>query len=165
MRLRRYRPADARGAWRVYFEAVHEGAAWHYGAAERRAWAPCDEPESGWNDRLAKPVTWVAEDVGRIVGFMTLGHDGHLDLAYVAPTHMGAGVALALYRAVLADPEVAHVTRLSTDASHLFRRFLERQGWRLDAEQRVERNGVHITNFRMSRTLPARPGARTPTRR
>ena len=75
--------------------------------------------------------------------------DGYLDFAYVAPDAMGQGVAKALYDAILAVAEKAGLARLTSEASHLARRFFERQGWRVVEEQSVARNGVTLTNFRM----------------
>lgn len=84
---------------------------------------------------------------------MTLGDDGYLDFAYVSPPMMGSGLAGAIYDAIEAQARKAGMNVLSTEASHLARRFLTRRGWITDARQSVIRHGVAITNFRMSKAL------------
>lgn len=154
IRVRPYRREDAPALAEIFFRAVHEGAVDYYTARERAAWAPRDALPPDWADRLGRQMTQVAETDGfSPAGFMTLGHDGHLDLAYVAPEAMGTGVAAALYDRLLVLAREAGMTRLETEASHLARRFFLKQGWAELTRQQVERDGVLITNFRMEKYL------------
>ena len=43
--------------------------------------------------------------------------------------------------------------RLTTEASHLARRFLLKQGWTELAAQEVEIGGVRLVNFRMTKRV------------
>ena len=95
---------------------------------------------------------YVATD-GASQGFMSLEDDGHLDMAYVAPALRGTGLSTQLYAAVLGLAHAKRLEHLYTEASRLARPFFERQGWKADAEERVERNGVFIPRFRMSLSL------------
>ena len=149
--FRRFRPADVAGAIEVYLDAVHNGTAPHYSEAERAAWAPRDGnyDHGEWTGRLADGRTWVAETGATLQGFATLTRAGHLDLLFVRPGAWGAGVAGALYDRLLDDARDLGLTRLTTDASHLARRFLERRGWTVEAEERALRHGVRITRFAM----------------
>ncbi|MGB8621910.1 MAG: GNAT family N-acetyltransferase, partial [Paracoccaceae bacterium] len=109
-----------------------------------------------WEERLLTGICLVAEAPrGTAVGFATLSADGYLDFLYVAPDWMGRGVAGALYDPLEMQARAFGVTALSTEASHLARRFLERRGWRVEARQSVIRHGVPITNFRMEKQLSA----------
>lgn len=113
---------------------------------------------AAWPQRLGNQTVWVAEagKPVRLTGFMALTRDGTLDLAYVAPEAMGQGVAAGLYDHILTDAQQAGLQRLTTDASYFARSFFAKRGWRQEAEQRVERNGETLTNFRMSLDLSAR---------
>ncbi|MEL6219701.1 MAG: GNAT family N-acetyltransferase, partial [Pseudomonadota bacterium] len=145
---------DAPATATLFFRAVHEGARTRYSEAECTAW--CPEPPAGpsWVDRLAEAWTLVAETEGaEIAGFMSLTPEGVVDMAYVAPEWMGKGVALALYRALIARARGGGLPRLTTDASHLAWPFFEQRGWRLLTEQQVERHGVRLTNFKMALDL------------
>ncbi|MGG7644497.1 GNAT family N-acetyltransferase [Rhodovulum sp. YNF3179] len=152
-RLRRYRAGDAAATHDVFFRAVHEGAGHHYSTAERAAWAPGPGMPRDWPQRLGAHLTWVALKRRRVVGFATLGRDGHLDLFYVLPEAMGGRVAPALYDRLEAEARARALPRMDTAASHLARSFLARRGWAVLARQSVIRDGVPITNFRMEKLL------------
>ena len=68
---------------------------------------------------------------------------------------MGRGTADALYAMIVNTARVAGFARMTTAASHLARRFFEKRGWRVEAEQQVERHGAMLTNFRMFHVLTA----------
>lgn len=156
VRIRRFRDADARATAQVFFDSVHQVTRDFYDDAQQQAWAPRVPALKPWLDRIKPQTAFVAERDGAVIGFMTLRDDGYLDLAYVAPDAVGQGVAQALYDAILAEAATAGVKKLTADASHLARRFFERQGWHVVKEQSVERNGVALTNFRME--IHIRPG-------
>lgn len=149
--VRPFRPADAAACLDVYLDAIHNGTAPHYSAEERAAWAPPGrEYDHGeWTGRLADGRTWVAEHEGKVVGFITLDRSGHLDLFFVRPEARLLGVAAKLYEALINTARDGGHTRLTTHASHLARRFLERRGWRVTGEERALRNGVFLTRFAM----------------
>ena len=147
--LRAAQPGDGAPAWAVVRRAVHEGAAGAYTPEQRRAWAPGPEAPPGWEAGLLAGHTVLAERRRRMTGFMTLAGDGHLDYAYVLPEAMGTGLSDRLLDAIEAQAHALGLVVLTTEASHLARRFLVRRGWRVAARQDVIRNGVALTNFRM----------------
>lgn len=154
LRIRPGRPGDGPGAAKVFHAAVHEGARRHYTKDERAAWSPAPPEGAAWEARLLSGTCLVATDWrGRVQGFMTLGRDGYLDYAYVAPRWMGRGVADTLYARIEVQARVDGLPQLSTEASHLARAFFTRHGWYTDARQAVIRHGVAIANFRMSKFL------------
>ncbi|QDY69423.1 GNAT family N-acetyltransferase [Qingshengfaniella alkalisoli] len=153
LRIRQFQPEDAYRLWEIFYTAIHQGTTRFYNAAQRDAWAGSRRMPDNWSDRLAKHITKVAVRDSATVGFMTLGRDGHLDLAFIAPEAMGTNVAAALHDALLHDALLLGLTRLDTEASHLARRFFLKQGWQEICEQTVERRGVALTNFRMEKRL------------
>lgn len=154
-RIRSGRKGDGPAAARLFYEAVHRGTGDRYSDRERHAWAPCpDRPEPEWEARLLSGLCLVADHGrGRLAGFMTLGHDGHLDFAYVAPDHAGTGLSDTLYTRLETEARQRGLNILTTEASHLARSFLHRHGWTTEARQSVIRNGVALTNFRMQKML------------
>lgn len=151
MQIRRFTLTDARATHAIFREAVHHGTCAFYTPKQREAWAPNAEMPDAWPDRMADQITYVAEGPDGLEGFFALNHDGHLDMAYVRPRQMGKGLAKRLYDACLADPAAAGLRRLDTEASHLSRRFFEKEGWDVLREQEIERFGVKLTNFRMEK--------------
>lgn len=153
LRLRAARPGDGAATFGVFYAAVHRGAAEAYSAEERAAWAPSPEPPPKWEAPLLSGTTLIAERRGQTVGFMTLGDDGYLDLAYVAPKQIGRGVGSALLQAIEGGARNAGLALLSTEASLVARPFFARHGWRETARQSVIRRGVALTNFRMEKDI------------
>ena len=153
LRLRPARPGDGPAAHAVFYAAVHQGSAAAYGPEERAAWAPSPEPAPGWEEQLLAGTTLLAEAGRRIVGFMTLDADGHLEFAYVAPDRMGQGIGAALHDAIVVTARKAGLGLLTTEASLIARPFYARHGWRETGRQSVIRHGVALTNFRMELAL------------
>ncbi len=51
------------------------------------------------------------------------------------------------------EDAAAGLSGLATDASHLARRFLQRNGWRVTRTETVTRNGEDLQRFRLHRPL------------
>lgn len=153
IRVRGFEPDDSPALREIFYRAIQQGSAAFYDKRQRDAWARAPEAPPNWTRRLGDQITVVAEVDGARAGFMTMGREGYLDLAFVAPEWMGAGVAAALHDRLLHIALAEGITRLTTEASHLARRFLIRQGWQELAEQQVMVCGVILTNFRMEKRL------------
>lgn len=147
--VRAYREADASALAELFHVSVRQGAAGHYSEVQLDAWSPAPKDHAELNLRLAPQTVFVAEDKAGIAGFMTLEDDGHLDMAFVHPRVQGRGVTGLLMEALLAEADRREMARLHTEASHLFRRFLEKRGWILVASQQVDCRGVKLENHRM----------------
>lgn len=158
LRLVRGGAGDALRCHALYLAAVREGAAAQHSEAERLAWAPSETPEPWLAERLGAGVVWIAEESGVAVGFLVGGRReagvAHLDLFFVRPDRRRTGVAPALYDAFAGWAVAEGRARLTADANHLLRPFLERRGWRALAEERVERGGVTLSRWTMEGAVP-----------
>ena len=155
LRVREFEDVDIGATAQVFFDAVRLGAADYYDDRQRAARAEKVPDADDWHERLLSQQTFVAELEARVAGFMTLDVDGHIDLAFVALTLIGKGVARALYQRIEAEASRLGIERLDTEASHMARRFLERQGWSVVRQQSVEMGDVSLTNFLMEKRLVA----------
>ncbi len=151
--IRPFTEQDAGATAAIFFDAVRSGSREFYSDAQRQAWAPAIPPLPDWLDRLKAQTTLVAEQVGDVVGFMTLDGEGYIDLVFVAPDLIGKGVARQLYAGVENVARKAGIQKLSVQASHMARRFFERQGWSVVRQQTVTLRGVALTNFVMEKHL------------
>ncbi len=147
--IRRWRPEDAEPSYRVYFNSVRVDAASQYTEEQRCAWVPSASIEDWWTPRLIDGTAWVAEDAAGLAGLIALRDDGHLDLFFVVSRARGAGAATSLYDALMNEARARNLDQLTSDASHLARRFLERREWESVAEEKVSRSGVPLTRFKM----------------
>jgi putative acetyltransferase len=150
--IRPLRGHEVEQTYAIYRDAVRIGAAPFYTEAQRRAWVPSDRMEDWWPGRVLGGTTWVDEAEGGLNGFLTYA-DGHLDLFFIRPEARRGATAPALYDRMLAEAWAEGRGRLTTHASHLARRFLERRGWRMVVREETERNGVLLERFAMELAL------------
>ena len=148
--LRLMTPADAEALGHMIHRAIHEGAAGAYTPEQLQGWAPAPRSGPAMLERLEGQYILVAEDASGLSGVFTLTDDGEIDFAYVRPDRKGSGLARSLYDATLDEARKRGLKRLTVQASHIARRFFERQGWQLVATQTVHPNGVAMENHRMA---------------
>jgi putative acetyltransferase len=132
--IRRFRPQDAAGTHDVFVTAVLVGAAARYTRAELDAWIPDPAMPEDWAGWLDGHFTAVADEDGRITGFMMLEADGYLNMAFVRPDRMGTGLADRLLAAILEEARRLGLPRLTCIASRHAQSFFARHGWRLAPE-------------------------------
>ena len=82
------------------------------------------------------------------MGFGDIDDTGYLDRLYVHGEYQRMGIATALCDRLERKPGAG---RLVTHASITARPFFEKRGYRVERAQKVERNGVCMTNFVMVR--------------
>lgn len=151
--VRNFRSEDVGQLADLFMLAVHVGAQDVYTKEQRDAWAPHRPNLNEWSDRLNNQVVFVAEQQGRIVGFMAMELAGKIDLAFVEPNAMGRGVASCLYKAILRKARSLDLSVLTTEASFLAKRFFEKHGWQIIRQQTIERQGIELTNFLMELSI------------
>ena len=144
MRVREYCPADCQALAQLFYAAVHGTRC--YTRLQQNAWAP--QVPQGWNDGFLANHTLVAESAGQVIGFADMDPSGYLDRLYVHPDHQRKGIATALCDALEAASDAAVFT---THASLDARPFFEARGYRVIKMQQVERLGVLLTNFIMTK--------------
>ncbi|UWR00632.1 GNAT family N-acetyltransferase [Rhodobacteraceae bacterium S2214] len=144
---------DASRAVLIFYDAIMNGAADAYNLDQRRAWAGPVPDIDGWQNRFDGVSGFVAEHGNQMLGFMTIDDAGYIDLAFVHSDHIGTGVGSQLYAAVEEWAVARQIPRLTSDASIKAEPFFMRQDWVINAKQDVTKNGVTLSNFRMSKVL------------
>ena len=148
MIIREYRESDCKQAAELFLCTVHTVNAKDYSAEQLDAWAPGQPDLEAWDRSLHAHESFVAEENGVIIGFGDIDQSGYLDRLFVDKDHQGRGVATALCDALEAAVRAEHYT---THASITARPFFEKRGYRVVRQQRVERQGVFLTNFVMEK--------------
>jgi putative acetyltransferase len=153
--IRTYERRDAVGVADVFYRSVRDVARSDYTAEQVKAWAPRrwdaeQEHRRSGDGRLALVA---AGEAGKVVAFIDLELDGHIDRLYAAPEAVGCGIASRLYDAIETAARAQGIGRLFTEASELARRFFERKGFAVLGRQDMILRGVPIHNYRMAKTL------------
>ena len=157
MIIRDFQVSDLPALVTVFQQAVHELAAGSYTPEQRAAWAPASPDLQRWRERVSALATLVADVDGDIAGFLAFTGAGHIDLLYTSPGFARQGVASRLYHQALDRLRTQGVRELSTEASLAARPFFETQGFSTVSEQVVERDGVALKRFLMTRALGPAP--------
>ncbi len=157
MIIRDFQASDLQALVTVFQQAVHELAAGSYTSEQRAAWAPASPDLERWRERLAALATLVADVDGDIAGFIAFSDAGHIDLLYTSPGFVRRGVASRLFHEALHRLQTRGVRELSTEASLEARPFFETQGFSTVSEQVVERDGVALKRYLMTRALGPAP--------
>ena len=151
VRVRAFVAGDGAALAAVQFRAVREGARADYTEAQTAAWMPAPRP-ADWYEQVAADgrTTFVAVDaLDRVVGYIDLEPDGHIDHLFCDPSVTGCGVSSALYAAVEATAKERGLPRLYVEASEAAKRLFERRGFAVVARQDLDLDGVAIHNFVM----------------
>ncbi len=153
--IRSYRSEDLAAMSRLFFETVHEVNARDYAPAQLAVWAPSPEALLRHDATFSRNMTLLAFVGDELAGFVDIDPEtGLLDHLYVARDRQGCGIGTLLLEAVeRAIPESAPRV-LHTHASVTARPFFAARGWRVDSEETVERRGVLLRRFRMTKARP-----------
>lgn len=93
------------------------------------------------------------DDADRVMGFVDLEADGHIDFLYVDPDAAGQGVATRMLDELERSARSAGIERLYVEASEPARRVFERRGYTVTARRDFEISGVAIHNYAMERLI------------
>ena len=152
--IRRWTPADTEELGQVFRRSVREVASKDYRPAQIEAWVLVPGEGAVWAERMQSRITFVAEENGRLTGFIQYDPPDHIDMVYVHPERQRMGVASALLAALEGEARERGVKLLNVEASVTSRPFFERQGYVVLTPQIVQACGQDFLNYRMSKRLP-----------
>lgn len=155
MQIREFRPEDAAALAQIFHAAVHGIGARDYSPEQLSAWSPEPAPATAWASRAAdgRRVFVAADAGGQPTAFIELEMDGHIDCFYCHPQVAGTGTAAMLYARLEAVARSLGLTSLYVEASEAARRFFLRRGFAVETRREIERRGVTLHNYRMTKPL------------
>lgn len=148
MILREYQPSDCKELTELFYNTVHTVNAKDYTEKQLDAWATGQEDREKWNLSLKEHYSVVAVAGSIIAGFGDIDDTGYLDRLYVHKDYQRQGIATAICDKL----EAAVQGKIVTHASITARPFFEKRGYKVIKEQRVERQGIFLTNYIMEHT-------------
>jgi putative acetyltransferase len=151
--IRPWTPADTEELGEVFRRSVREVASKDYRQAQIEAWVQAPGEITTWSDRMQNRTTFVAEENGRLIGFIQCEPPDHIDMTYVHPERQRMGVASALLAALENQAKERGVKLLNVEASVTSRRFFEYHGYVVLTPQIVQARGQDFLNYRMSKRL------------
>ena len=147
----RIRPAahnDAAQIAELFRRAVLHIETSHYSDSEKAAWIQGADNAAFWQKRIGRGCIRLAAQNDRILGFIEyLPEQNHLDCLFTDPVHQRQGVASALLSAVL--PQADADKTVTADVSAAALPFFKKQGFILQHQNQIQRNGSVLINYRM----------------
>ena len=147
----RIRPAahnDAAQIAELFRRAVLHIETSHYSDSEKAAWIQGADNAAFWQKRIGRGCIRLAAQNDRIIGFIEyLPEQNHLDCLFTDPAHQRQGVASALLSAVL--PQADADKTVTADVSAAALPFFKKQGFILQHQNQIQRNGSVLINYRM----------------
>ncbi len=145
---------DLDAAAKLFCDTVHAVNSRDYTPEQLEAWAPRDERRLAQiAEKLSEQQTVGLKECGILLGFGSLNDESDIDMLFVHKDRQGQGIAKAalceLERLVLERGKQA----VSTFASVTARPFFERMGYGVERENVVDRDGVSLVNYLMSKQL------------
>ncbi len=153
MDIQCYDPGRAIEIADLFHLAVHRIDSTIYDADQKEVWAPSPPDYDLWVKRLDSKQPFLAVADSRVIGFMELDPDGHIDCAYIHPDFQRQGVATALYQCLENEAKKRRVNRLYVEASIIAKPFFIKNGFNLVRQNDIQRKGVTLVNFTMEKWL------------
>ena len=153
MEIKPYTDDKAREVADVFHKSVHAIDTSLYSDEEKEAWAPTPPDYVQWAARLSEKKPFLAVVNERVVGFMNVQPDDHIDCAYIAPDFQRKGVAKKLYEHIEKIAAQQSIPRLYVEASKAAVSFFADRGFKIQRKNYVERSGIMLVNFTMEKHL------------
>ncbi|MCI9082584.1 MAG: GNAT family N-acetyltransferase [Lachnospiraceae bacterium] len=147
MEIRRYQQSDCKELTELFYNTIHTVNANDYTKEQLNVWATGQIDLEEWNQSLQEHFSVVAVDNGTILGFGDIDKTGYLDRLFVHADYQGKGIATAICNQLEQAMEGNTVTHASITA----RPFFEKRGYKVVKEQKIERQGIFLTNFLMKK--------------
>jgi putative acetyltransferase len=125
-----------------------------YSTAEIEDWASCGDDIAHLQRSFTEQYYVVAENKRQdIVGFASINDEGYMHTLFVHKDFQHQGVATLLYQYLEAYAQNKGVKKITSEVSITAKSFFEKQGFRVDQEQRRKANKLCLTNYKMSKSI------------
>lgn len=147
MKIRKYQSSDCKALADLFYHTVHTVNVKDYTKEQLQVWATGQVDLENWDQSLQEHFSVVAVENEKILGFGDIDRTGYLDRLYVHGDYQGKGIATAICNQL----EQAIQGNIITHASITAKPFFEKRGYQVIKEQKVERQGIFLTNFVMEK--------------
>ncbi|WP_392559380.1 GNAT family N-acetyltransferase [Orbus mooreae] len=149
MIIRPYSSNDCPVLAKLFYDTVHQVNAKDYTKQQLDQWATGNIDLVAWNNSFLQNNTLIAESNGLIVGFADMDKAGYLDRLYVHKDFLRIGIATALVNQLEKRMCNMGVLCFKTNASITAKPFFKKQGYHVEAENKVIHNGIVLINYTM----------------
>lgn len=137
----------------LHHASVHAIDPTIYSLEQQEAWAHTPPNYPYWVKRLALKKPFMAMVEAKIVGFIELEENGHIDCAYTHPEYQKRGVMSELYAYAQNLAQQKGMKRLYLEASIVAKPFFEKRDFKTLQRNEIKKNGQMIVNYSMEKML------------
>lgn len=148
IKLRQYEVTDLNEIWQLFYDTIHSVNAADYTEEQLSAWATSNIDTEKWGKNAISENTVVAIFQNKIVGFCDINQEGYINMFYVHKDYIGQGIGKLMFNELF---NRVNSKELSTFASITAKIFFEKLGFNVIRENIIERNGVILRNYLMTR--------------
>lgn len=153
LKIRNANPHDLATLARLYYGAVMAAAPAHYSEAQVQRWAGFAEEES-FREFVLGNDTCLAEDRSGVVGFCSVGAEGHIAALYVRGDCQRRGIGTELLNYAMARAQQQGMRRFHAEASEFSLPLLKKLGFSQVGVERVQRGEVEFLRYLLELELP-----------
>lgn len=125
-----------------------------YSAEEVEDWASCGDDMAHLQRSFTEQYYVVAENQRQdIVGFASINDEGYMHTLFVHKDFQHQGVATLLYQHLETYAQEKGIEKITSEVSITAKPFFEKQGLRVDKEQKRKANKLCLTNYKMSKLI------------
>lgn len=151
--LKQVEECDATQLCALFYNTVHKINAKDYTPSQLDAWAPEDIDISTYIKKIMSKYAIVAKDAENILGYGNIDKNGFLDHLYVAENSQREGVGTLICDELENYAKKCGNETVTVEASITAKDFFGKRGYVVIKEQFVERKGVKLKNYVMTKNI------------
>jgi len=146
-------PTDLREMQQLFVDTVSIVCSKDYNEDQIQAWTSGTSNTQRWLDRFDEQYVLLAIIDDQIVGFGTIEDGNYIDMFFVHKDFQGLGIASGIYQQLEDKAKELGSEYITSDVSITAKPFFEKMDFKIVTEQKAERMGVELVNYRMRKKL------------
>ena len=154
--IKRAEIEDLEAVLSLYYDTVKLINSEHYSHEQIEAWLDDETRPQRFSEKIENQLFYVCKNENdELLGFSSITEDGYLDMLYASNKLQRKRVGTLLLEQMLIAAKIRHLESIEADVSITAVPFFKSHGFEIVKEQHVERNGLKLTNFRMTKSYVA----------
>lgn len=133
----------------LYEVCIKKSCSDDYTGNQIKAWISSSYKKYFWEHILLYQKVWFAYENQKLIGWITLKNEHHIDYLFVAPDYQRLSVASSLFHQVYTYVKQNKVIELTAEVSLTALNFFLSIGFTIRKEQSIQKGDVALKNFQM----------------